>query len=142
LMALRPNFMARREALNWFKEAAADLERAGRAIRDRDWALAAFLCQQACEKAFKAVYIGVLRVRPPRGHDLVMLYRGLSEILHFNDVFIGRIPEVSQYYIIARYPNAGLELPSESISEEQARRAYELAGEVIRVVGGIIEAST
>lgn len=136
------NIMVRREALNWFKEATVDFERAGRAIRDRDWALAVFLCQQACEKAFKAAYIGVLGVRPPRGHDLVMLYRGLSEVLHLSDAFVGRIPEVSQYYTIARYPNAGLELPSESISEEQARRAYEFAGEVIRVVGGIIEAST
>lgn len=133
--------MIRAEALNWFREAVADFERARRAIRDRDWALAAFMCQQACEKAFKAVYIGVLRVRPPRGHDLVMLYRGLSSVLNVSEVIVGRIPEVSQYYTVARYPNAGLEIPSESISEEQAKRALEVAEEVIRVVRGVIERS-
>ncbi|MEM3716287.1 MAG: HEPN domain-containing protein [Candidatus Bathyarchaeia archaeon] len=131
--------MVRVEALNWFREAVADFERARRAIRDRDWALAAFMCQQACEKAFKAVYIGVLRVRPPRGHDLVMLYRGLSTILRVSESIVGRIPEVSQYYTVARYPNAGLEVPSESISEEQARRALEVAEEVIKVVREVIE---
>ncbi|MEM1607257.1 MAG: HEPN domain-containing protein [Candidatus Bathyarchaeia archaeon] len=131
--------MVRVEALNWFREAVADFERARRAIRDRDWALAVFMCQQACEKAFKAVYIGVLRVRPPRGHDLVMLYRGLSTILRVSESIVGRIPEVSQYYTVARYPNAGLEVPSESISEEQARRALEVAEEVIKVVREVIE---
>ncbi|MBS7649469.1 MAG: HEPN domain-containing protein [Candidatus Bathyarchaeia archaeon] len=134
--------MVRIEALNWFREAIADFERAKRAIRDGDWALAAFMCQQACEKSFKAVYIGVLRVRPPRGHDLVLLYRGLSSILHFSEEIAGRIPEVSQYYTTARYPNAGLEIPSESISEEQARRAFKVAEEVIKVVGELIKGSS
>lgn len=134
--------MVRVEALNWFREAIVDFERAKRAVRDRDWALAAFMCQQACEKAFKAVYIGVLRARPPRGHDLVMLYRGLSAVLRFSESIVGRIPEVSQYYIVARYPNAGLEVPSESISEEQARRALEVAEEVIRIVREVIERSS
>ena len=101
--------MVRREALNWLKEAIADYKRAERAFEDEDWALAAFMSQQACEKSFKAVYIGILRVRPPRGHDLVMLYRGLSKVLNFNEEIAGRIPEASQYYTVARYPNAGLE---------------------------------
>lgn len=133
--------MVRREALNWLKEAIADYKRAGRVLKDRDWALAAFMSQQACEKSFKAVYIGILRVRPPRSHDLVMLYRELSDVLNFNEEIRGRIPEVSQYYTVARYPNAGLEVPSESISEDQARRAFEVAEEVIRVVRKVIERS-
>jgi len=87
--------MVRREALNWLKEAIADYKRAERAFEDEDWVLAAFMSQQACEKSFKAVYIGILRVRPPRGHDLVMLYRGLSKVLNFNKEIVGRIPEVS-----------------------------------------------
>lgn len=134
--------MVRGEAVNWFREARADLERARRALRDRDWALSTFMSQQACEKAFKAVYIGVLRVRPRRGHDLVALYRGLSNVLSLDGWIVERLPEVSQYYTIARYPNAGLEVPSESISEEQARRALEVAEEVIRIAGSIFEGST
>ena len=71
-----------------------------------------------------------------------MLYRGLSKVLNFNKEIVGRIPEVSQYYTVARYPNAGLEVPSESISEEQARRAFEVAREVIKVVREVIEKSS
>ena len=134
--------MVRREALNWLKEAIADYRRAGRALEDGDWALAAFMSQQACEKSFKAVYIGILRARPPGSHDLVMLYRGLSGVLNFGGEIVGRFPEVSQYYTVARYPNAGLEVPSESMSEEQARRAFKVAEEVIRIVREVIEESS
>jgi len=134
--------MVRREALNCLKEAIADYRRAGRALEDGDWALTAFMSQQACEKSFRTVYIGILRARPPRSHDLVMLYRGLSGVLNFGGEIVGRFPEVSQYYNVARYPNAGLEVPSESISEEQARRAFEVAKEVMKVVREVIEKSS
>jgi len=43
--------MVGREALNWLKEAIADYKRTERAFED--WALAAFMSQQACEKSFK-----------------------------------------------------------------------------------------
>ncbi len=45
--------MVGREALNWLKEAIADYKRTERAFEDEDWALAAFMSQQACEKSFK-----------------------------------------------------------------------------------------
>ncbi|MCD6465769.1 HEPN domain-containing protein [Candidatus Bathyarchaeota archaeon] len=89
--------------------------------------MTAFMSQQVCEKSFRTVHTGTLRARPPRSHDLVMLYRGLSGVLNFGREIVGRSSKVSQYCTVARYPNAGLEFPSESISEEQARRAFEVA---------------
>jgi len=121
----------RREAYNWLKEAMVDLERAIRSFKDKDYALSVFLSQQACEKALKALIISLLRKSPPKTHDLVRLYRELQEKVVFNEDIIEKLPEVSQYYITARYPNAALELPSESISEEQASRALSVAEVII-----------
>ena len=126
--------MVRREALNWLKEAKADLRRAARALEDGDYALAAFMSQQACEKAFKASYLALARTMYPLTHDLVVLYNGLRRYLELPQEVAELLPEVSQYYTTARYPNAGLEVPSESISRAQAVRALGVARTVVSLV--------
>lgn len=126
--------MVRREALNWLREAEADLRRAERAFEDGDYALTTFMSQQACEKALKASYLGLAKTIYPRTHDLVVLYRGLQNVLELPHEVVEMLPEVSQYYVVARYPNAGLEVPSESISRTQAVRALEVARSVVSVV--------
>ncbi|MCE4611950.1 MAG: HEPN domain-containing protein [Desulfurococcales archaeon] len=131
--------VVRREALNWFKEAKVDLSRAEKAFREGDYALSTFMSQQACEKSFKAAYLGVARRDYPRTHDLVVLYNGLKKLIRLGREVEEMLPEVSQYYTAARYPNAGLELPSESISRLQAERALRVAREVVRVVEEALE---
>jgi len=126
--------MVRRGALNWLKEAQADLRRAIRALEDGDYALSVFMSQQACEKAFKASYLALARCMYPRTNDLVVLYNGLKQYITLPQEIIELLPEVSQYYTTARYPNAGLEVPSESISRAQAIRALEVAKVVVSVV--------
>lgn len=121
----------REEAIDWLEEAVADLERAVRAESVGDYSLACFMAQQAVEKAFKACYIGLLRKRPPRGHDLVMLYNGLKEVFPLPESVEEALPEVSQYYVTARYPNTGLRRPSKSFSRTQALRAIEVARDVV-----------
>ena len=124
----------RREVINWLREGRADYGRAVRALDSGDYALSVFMSQQACEKALKAAYIALLRTSYPRTHDLVALYRGLESHLKLPNDVVERLPEVSQYYVTARYPNAGLEAPSESISREQAVRALEVAEAVLSEV--------
>lgn len=126
--------MIRRDALNWLKEAQADLKRALKALSDGDYALSAFMAQQACEKAFKAAYLGLAKQLYPRTHDLVVLFAGLKDYLKLPSSVVESLPEVSQYYVTARYPNAGLEVPSESISKMQAARACEVASKVVLTV--------
>ncbi|MCE4613127.1 MAG: HEPN domain-containing protein [Desulfurococcales archaeon] len=123
----------RREALNWLAEAEVDLGRAERAFNNNDYALAAFMSQQACEKAFKAAYLALARSIYPRTHDLTNLYDGIRGFLSLGERIESMLAEVSQYYTIARYPNAGLERPSRSITRMQAERALEVAREVVRV---------
>ena len=128
----------RREAFNWLVEAEADLERARRALRDGDYALASFMAQQACEKALKAAYIGLARRQYPRTHDLVALYEGLRGLVRLPADTAEMLAEVSQYYLTARYPSAGLELPSRSIRRFQAERAIRVAEVVVREVASRI----
>ncbi|WP_291999198.1 HEPN domain-containing protein [Caldivirga sp.] len=42
-----------------------------------------------------------------------------------------RLPTLSQYYVTSRYPNAGLEVPSEGISRTQAEEALNVAEVII-----------
>ena len=133
--------MVRREVLSWLREAQADLRRALRAFEDSDYALSAFMSQQACEKAFKAAHLAFLRKAYPKTHDLTMLYSEVKEHLRLPDDVVELLPEVSQYYVTARYPSAGLEVPSESVSRVQALRALEVAKKVVEAVeNGVREA--
>jgi Uncharacterized conserved protein related to C-terminal domain of eukaryotic chaperone, SACSIN len=123
----------RQEALNWLKEANYDLARARRSLADGDCALSAFMSQQAIEKAFKALIIALKCKVPPRTHDLVSLYQEINELIALPKELIDRLPEVSQYYVSARCPNAGLEVPSERINKAQAERALEVAEAVVSI---------
>lgn len=120
--------------MNWLREAQADLRRATRAFEDGDYALSAFLSQQACEKALRAAYLALARRLYPRTHDLTVLYSELRGYLRLDEDLVELLPEVSQYYVTARYPNAGIEIPSESISRTQASRALMVARRVVSAV--------
>ncbi len=122
----------REEALDWFEEAKADFQRATRSLNDKDYSLSCYMSQQAIEKTFKALIIGIKRRSPPRVHDLVMLYEYIRDVLQLPNDVVERLPEISQYYFTARYPNAGLRRPSVSFSKIQAENALEVARYVIK----------
>ena len=95
----------------WFEEAKVDLDRARRALNDGDYSLSCYMSQQAVEKAMKAVIIGLRRERPPHLHDLTALYEFIREKVQLPASLVEVLPEVSQYYVTARYPNAGYSGP-------------------------------
>lgn len=125
----------REEARDWFDAALVDLEEARSALLSSrvNWAL--FAAHQSVEKALKAAFIVLRRERPPRTHDLVRLLNELGLELP-DDLRIG-VSELSPYYVVARYPNAGLERPWESIDKELARRLIGVAEEVVKSIGRI-----
>ena len=127
----------RDEVVSWLEEARADLRHARASIELGDYNWACFAAQQAAEKALRALVLHVLGVYP-RGHDLVRLYRmvrGRAGV----ELSQAELATLSAYYTLARYPNAGLERPSEEITREQAEEAVRVAervvGEVSRAVG-------
>jgi len=128
----------REEVFDWFEEAKADLKRAIRSLNNNDYSLSCYMSQQAIEKALKALIIGLKHKRPPHVHDLVVLYEYVRDLLPLPRDVIEKLPEVSQYYVTARYPNAGLRRPSISFSKLQADNALEVAKYVIRKVEEIL----
>ena len=123
----------RREALNWYEGALVDLEEAEDALSGArpNWAL--FACHQAVEKALKAAYIVLKRERPPRTHDLVELFRNLG--VELSEELNEALSELTPYYSVARYPNAGLERPWLGISRSLARRLFEASKKITEEVG-------
>lgn len=133
--------MVREEAWDWLEEAKADLRRAERAEKNGDYSLACYMSQQAAEKALKACHIGLLRKRPPHVHDLTMLYENLKPAFALPRELEEALPELSQYYVTARYPNAGIRRPSRSFSRTQSTRAIEVARDVVGKVEEALSAA-
>ena len=128
--------MVREEARNWFVGALIDLEEARSALSNRrnNWVL--FAAHQAVEKALRAAFIALRRERPPKTHDLIRLLNELGIELP-EDLKIG-VTELTPYYTIARYPNAGLERPWEGISRATAERLLKVVEEVVKHVGELL----
>ena len=121
------------EAERWRRQAVNDLEFARVAVRERFYAQACFIAQQAAEKAVKAVAYG-LGERTVIGHSLVTLisrYRDrVSELNHLQEL----AGILDQYYVPTRYPN-GLAggVPFEAFGESQAAAAVDAADRFVQL---------
>lgn len=125
--------VVRGEARDWFDGALVDLEEARSALREGRYNWALFAAHQAVEKALKAAYMVLKRDLPPKTHDLVRLLRALDVDMP-RDLREG-LAELSPYYTLARYPNAGLERPWESIERSTAERLVKVAERVVDLIG-------
>ncbi|MEM0027638.1 MAG: HEPN domain-containing protein [Ignisphaera sp.] len=105
----------REEALDWFESALVDLDEARKAHLRGSYHLSVFLAHQAVEKALKAFMIAFRRIGPPKSHDLVELATLASISLEPNEM--EALSELSPYYTISRYPNAGLRKPWKEIAQ-------------------------
>ena len=95
------------------------------------WARAAFLAQQAAEKALRALWIHMVRSQPPKTHVLPEL---LPEGAVLEGVNMEDLYWLTKYRIVARYPDAAGGPPSMLIVEWEARRAVEVAERVVESV--------
>ena len=90
----------KQEVRNWFQQAKEDLDAAEYNFRGARYRIAAFLCQQAVEKAFKALLLkktGTIR----KIHDLVELGKDLDIPNHL----LAQVKELTLAYIYSRYPD-------------------------------------
>lgn len=128
---------AREEACDWLESAVVDLEDARDLYTRGRYHLALFLSHQAVEKALKAYLIGVKRVRPPKTHDLVELLSIAGLQVDSSDA--ETIAELSPYYTISRYPNAGLRKPWREIPRSVAQKYVAVAERVVSKVLEVLE---
>ena len=124
---------ARAEADRWRRQADNDLAFARVAVRERFYAQACFVAQQAAEKAVKAIAYG-LGERTVLGHSLVALIsRYADPVPELHDLReLGGI--LDQYYVPTRYPN-GLAggVPFEAFGESQAAAAVDAAARFVQL---------
>lgn len=118
----------RSEARGWWEQARADLKSARSIMAAGRYYVCAFLCQQALEKAFKAIWIERFREMPPKTHDLVEL----AEKLSVPGEFFTALRDINPAYATARYPDAANGLPFKAFDEVIARRDLEGAEKLMQ----------
>jgi len=112
----------------WTEQARYDLETARAMLESGRYLYVVFCCQQAIEKALKAVIVRKTGESPPRLHNLLRLAEMAGLAMEpEREEFVG---ELSGYYIQTRYPeeieSLGQSLNSKT-AEETIRRTEEVA---------------
>jgi len=120
----------RKEVIDWFTQARADLRTAENCLKSRDYYASAFFSQQAAEKALKALHINEKKELPPRTHSLIEI--GKAIVVPAN--LVSALRDLSPEYIITRYPNAAYGIPADIYDEEKAKDRLEKAKVIMQWV--------
>jgi HEPN domain-containing protein len=123
------------EARRWWRQAERDFESAEINAREARHEVACFLCQQAAEKAVKALLYGGGE-SPVLGHSLLSLTkRARSGVASLPDLReAAKI--LDGYYVAARYPNGHTDdvTPADFFDERDSERALAAAREVLAAI--------
>jgi len=117
----------RLEILRFWEQAQEDLETARYNSAGGKFYAAAFFCQQAVEKALKALYMHQTREPPPSTHSLVVLGRLVDAPKSFRRF----LKELTAEYVVSRYPNATDEIPARLYDAELVAEYVSKAQEVL-----------
>ncbi len=117
-------------AKDWLRQAQAEWAAAQDLYRGGHWAWCCFTCQQAAEKALKAL---CEYFRQPRfGHNLNTLLLCVGEHVEVPESVKKACARLNRFYIPTRYPNAfDHGAPVDQFFEDDAREALSLAQEVL-----------
>lgn len=88
---------------NWLDIAQDDYEVAEQLFENKKFLHCLFFCQQAIEKAIKAVYYEKNEETPPRKHNLISLAEDAGVFNELEPLDGDLLDTLSQYYIESRY---------------------------------------
>jgi HEPN domain-containing protein len=113
----------------WIEQSRYDLDTARSLLSSGRYLYVLFCCQQAAEKALKALIAKRSGEHPPRIHQLTRLAEtaGLDLAAERAEFF----RELSSYYIQSRYPEEIASFAA-GISEAQARGVFDRTEETVR----------
>ncbi len=94
--------MLRPETRLWWEQAKRDFRVANRAHAARDYDVAVFYCEQAAQKALKAVILHRTAQPPPKIHNLVTLGATVGVDEKMSEFLAALAPQ----YMRTRYPDA------------------------------------
>ncbi|MGH2352061.1 MAG: HEPN domain-containing protein [Chloroflexota bacterium] len=134
-MAARPQ--------DWFRQGERDLAHARRALEDGDYEWACFACQQAAEKAVKAVYQH--RRIEAWGHAVSALLETLRSALPQDQAttitsdLVDLARELDKHYIPTRYPDAHPQgAPFEFYTHAEAERSISQAERLFQLCADLL----
>jgi len=120
-------------ANDWFEQAKDDLNHAKKSLEMCDYGWACFACQQAGEKAVKALYMKKNSIA--WGHSVYELLENLPEDLKPSLELIEKAKILDKYYIPTRYPNAHPSGPAfKFYTKKEAEEAIKVCEEVMDFV--------
>lgn len=125
---------------DWLREAQAEL-RAGRdLLKGKHWSWCCFTCQQAAERALKAM---CEHFRSPQfGHNLNLLLQAIEAYTPVSGSVQMACARLNRYYIPTRYPNAfDRGAPADQFFEADARQALQDAEEVMSFAESVVRSA-
>jgi HEPN domain-containing protein len=120
----------RQEADRWWRQALEDLDTAEKNFDLRKFYVTAFYCQQAVEKAMKALFLEKKREIPPKTHNLLELAEGVSA----PESLASGLRRLNVAYSTSRYPDAANGLPRDAFDPSIARELIDCAQRTIEWV--------
>ena len=107
----------RAQSAVWLDIAEDDIETAEYCYQGKRYLWSLFMCQQAVEKAIKAVFLEKTEKTPPKKHDLIALAGAAGILGDCSENTQDLLRHLSLYYIETRYPDKRAELEAESTEE-------------------------
>lgn len=122
---------------DWMRQAERDLEAAEKMFEDELFEWACFACQQAAEKAVKAV---LQRLNATSwGHSVFELLRAVAKRFPVGDELLDCARRLDRYYVPTRYPNSfDRGSPFEYYSREEAQGALVCGRRIVRYCQGLL----
>lgn len=100
---ITPGLLMKQKTQNWLDLADSDFRVTGYLFKKKEYLHCLFFCQQAIEKALKAVYHEKYGKTPPRKHDLESLADASGILSQLNENQLNLLDLLSLYYIESRY---------------------------------------
>ena len=133
------------EARRWMRQAREDSEAAACLFENAHLAFACFHCQQAVEKALKALMFakGRLKRSDLEAHDILALSYRASQMDPSFRAIPNMVAAMHGYYIKTRYPHyqRGLcqnTIPAEMFSHQDAENAISKAEEILQLIEEVL----
>ena len=112
----------------WWRQALHDMEVARVLHKEGFWDSCAFVCQQAAEKAVKAVWVTFKTPMPPKVHSVGRLARELGA----SEELVDGLDDLFGDYTASRYPAMDDLLPFESYEQEDSEDRLRKAQSVLQ----------
>ncbi len=117
----------RQEIKNWWEQAKNDFQKAKVLYQSGNYDGVAFYCQQAAEKALKAVIILKTKEKT-EGHSLIYL----GKVAKIPPEFASSLRRLSPQYFLSRYPDASEDIPFTLYDQKSADEFIDTAQKVLK----------